>query len=518
MAEVDETFYNSLACFYYHKNENSYYNDTASFNGVLRATLTENIEELNRYKKRKGGLNSHDQFGNTPLHVAAIRNKLKSVMYLIDQPQVSVHAKNSLGQTPIFHSAQSGYVEITAFLIAKGADVNAQNCMKNTPLHLSVLHPPIMRLLIENGADLNMLNLHHNTPIYNAVSLNCLEVVCMLLYYNCDPTVKNIYKRTPLIKAIMCKNSEIQDALFDYTDDFNDIGCEEDSVLTLALTYKSPYLKQILSKGTSPTIDDVIQSLFRNNYRIFKKLWRMLPRKELNTPRKFGQFADEVRRRNVMKYIDIVLKHSDDYVFERLAYCFDSFVNLNAFLDVTVDDSGLNQITKFVCALLQYDCRFSAPFVYDLYVYFGYCDLFKYFLYIDQIDYPPIYCVEWIIPKYIFNIRSDIRYICHLVNSNYRQTNNVDVVLKTLEFSADSCLVDLVRKYKHCERCIRLSYMVPTVPSLLELAREKTRQYIVDKYNFFTPSQFYTFINDLDINNVYKKILRWEQPIYFYNI
>ena len=59
-------------------------------------------------------------------------------------------------------------MEVVTTLVQLGADVNAQNSLGHTPLHLA-RSAGIVTLLLEAGADLHRRNYEGNTPLYTAI-------------------------------------------------------------------------------------------------------------------------------------------------------------------------------------------------------------------------------------------------------------------------------------------------------------------------------------------------------------
>ena len=78
--------------------------------------------------------------------------------------------------TPLHLSAMYGLADVSKILIANGADVNAIDIKKDTPLHKAgerhvgaYQHPfGAAEDLIQNGADVNALNHRHWTPLHIA--------------------------------------------------------------------------------------------------------------------------------------------------------------------------------------------------------------------------------------------------------------------------------------------------------------------------------------------------------------
>lgn len=144
--------------------------------------------------------------GKTPLHMAVEGNQPKAIRYLISQG-ADIEAKTGTGETPLLLSVKAGNMAVfdlllsngaerfavdengnTALLVAldalaehplkaletaealiqRGADVNAANRWRRTPLHLAAKHhlEAVARLLIQQGAKINALNKDGESPLY----------------------------------------------------------------------------------------------------------------------------------------------------------------------------------------------------------------------------------------------------------------------------------------------------------------------------------------------------------------
>ncbi|MCP5145330.1 MAG: ankyrin repeat domain-containing protein [Gammaproteobacteria bacterium] len=85
---------------------------------------------------------------------------------------------NKGGFTPLLYAAREGCTECARALVAGGADMNATDPDRVTPLVLALLnlHFDFAAYLIEAGADVNKWDLYGRTPVYAAVDLNTLPV------------------------------------------------------------------------------------------------------------------------------------------------------------------------------------------------------------------------------------------------------------------------------------------------------------------------------------------------------
>lgn len=109
----------------------------------------------------------------------------------------------------------------------------------------------IAKKFLINGANLNELDSLCTTPIEEAIRLNNLEIICMLLYYG--GYTNNFHDNlTSFMFSIICQCSEdIQRILMEYETDYN-LSCDLDSTLFMALKYGSPLVFELIERGANP--------------------------------------------------------------------------------------------------------------------------------------------------------------------------------------------------------------------------------------------------------------------------
>jgi len=99
---------------------------------------------------------------------AAQAGSLPDVKAFVEKDPALAKAKNPGGQTPLHIAAGYGRLEVAAYLISKGADVNAQDNFHTAPLHIAcAAEAPveIVRLLVEKGADVNAVAKYTGKPL-----------------------------------------------------------------------------------------------------------------------------------------------------------------------------------------------------------------------------------------------------------------------------------------------------------------------------------------------------------------
>src|SRR5262249_11505741 len=135
--------------------------------------------------------------------IKAVRSsETKSVQALITANPVLVSAHDAAGATPLHHAAAFGNLATMKMLLDHGAEVNAGNRRKSTPLFWSLNDEAKVRLLLEKGADVNSKSNDGRSPIYQAASMpNAIPVLRLLLDKGADPNAKTLTGMTPLIAA-----------------------------------------------------------------------------------------------------------------------------------------------------------------------------------------------------------------------------------------------------------------------------------------------------------------------------
>lgn len=109
-------------------------------------------------------VNLTNKSGENALMMASFDGQFPVVKVLVIDKKAAV---NKTGWAPIHYAATNGHLQITQFLIANGAMVNALSPSETTPLMMSVSsgNELLIKLLLDNGADLRMRNHEGYTAI-----------------------------------------------------------------------------------------------------------------------------------------------------------------------------------------------------------------------------------------------------------------------------------------------------------------------------------------------------------------
>ncbi|MEO7717595.1 MAG: ankyrin repeat domain-containing protein [Capsulimonas sp.] len=146
--------------------------------------------------KAGADLESRNEFGETALQVALGEGYDDAARILLEagaKNEAPINMKivpNAIGwmrRTPLHEAAQVGNKELVRTLIDNGADVHMRDDKGNTALHYGVSADqrqnvvPITEMLISAGADVNAFNLQKSTPLLEALILGGDDAVAMLL-------------------------------------------------------------------------------------------------------------------------------------------------------------------------------------------------------------------------------------------------------------------------------------------------------------------------------------------------
>lgn len=183
-------------------------------------TIAEVQAELNLGANVSEMINTDAIHTATPLHIAAKCNPDHQVAALLIEHGADVHAKDSLGNTPLYDATwnSDAHPEVVALLLEHGADPTAkayylachapQPCeIKDTTILYTAIYYPLgtsaARLLLEHGADVEINTLgtlggYPRAPLHSAAAAGDPEEIRLLLEYGADVNLKDAAGGTPL--------------------------------------------------------------------------------------------------------------------------------------------------------------------------------------------------------------------------------------------------------------------------------------------------------------------------------
>jgi len=187
-----------------------------------------------------------DKRGRTPLHVAA-EVGLDNIASLLIDKGANVARRDRSGAVPLHLAAYNANTSTAIKLIERGSDVNAGDKRGRRPLHLAALGeekiPPeardpnlfplpkrptknenrlaVMELLLARGADVEAQDRYGGTPLHAAAYAGRAYLVDLLLDKGAHIEAKNNNGRTPLFTAFEKDQSKAARLLIDRDADIN---------------------------------------------------------------------------------------------------------------------------------------------------------------------------------------------------------------------------------------------------------------------------------------------------------
>src|SRR6266404_4864120 len=171
-------------------------------------------------------LEEHDSFWHitvqdprSPLYCAAFYGFRNLAERLIVKYPEHLSARGGRFGTPLHATLFAGvHIEVSKLLIERGADVNALDVNKWTPLHCAsrVGHHDVMQLLLNRGAAVNFQSDDGNTPLHLAAYNGHFVITQMLLDHNAEVNARTVDGFTPLLYALQCGHSDVAKLFLDH--------------------------------------------------------------------------------------------------------------------------------------------------------------------------------------------------------------------------------------------------------------------------------------------------------------
>lgn len=126
--------------------------------GLMIAAWQGNLAMMELFVARGADVNRTNALGEDALMHASLRGRQEAAQWLLERG-----AKPERGPrrwTALHYAAFSGHAELAAFLVSRGADLNARSANGSTPLMMAVYegHEAAVRELIGLGADRSLRN------------------------------------------------------------------------------------------------------------------------------------------------------------------------------------------------------------------------------------------------------------------------------------------------------------------------------------------------------------------------
>ncbi|XP_034515023.1 ankyrin repeat and SOCS box protein 3 isoform X5 [Ailuropoda melanoleuca] len=209
---------------------------------------------------------SHSMCGWNALHQATFQENAEIIKLLLKKG-ANKECQDDFGITPLFVAAQYGKLESLSILISSGANVNCQALDKATPLFIAAQegHTKCVELLLSSGADPDLYCNEDNwqLPIHAAAQMGHTKILDLLIPLTnrvCDTGPDKV---SPVYSAVFGGHEECLEMLLRH-------GYSPDAQMCLVFGFSSPMCMAFQKEIDSVNVDTLIFTLEFTN-------WRRLP-------------------------------------------------------------------------------------------------------------------------------------------------------------------------------------------------------------------------------------------------
>ncbi|KAJ5163285.1 ATPase inhibitor IATP mitochondria [Penicillium coprophilum] len=148
------------------------------------------------------------------LHLAAEKcpNSREAVARVLIEKGAELEAVNLLKQTPLQVACQSGSVEVARCLIESGADLEIRDRVGMSLLHLASSNGvEVAQLLVEKGANVDATDEKGETPLHVACWNGRREIAAFLLDQGAKLEARSLKGNTPLLRGVLWETTVCKD-------------------------------------------------------------------------------------------------------------------------------------------------------------------------------------------------------------------------------------------------------------------------------------------------------------------
>jgi len=158
------------------------------------------LQDIQRFVEQGADVNAKESEGWHALQLAAKREDIEIVRYLLDKG-AEINAENNGGVTALGSAAFRGYTDIVNLLLERGADVNAGSRDEDgTALSCAVAgdHTNLVAILLDKGADINSTNKSGCSVLLTAIDTGRRNSAKYLIARGANVNLKDSIGRSPV--------------------------------------------------------------------------------------------------------------------------------------------------------------------------------------------------------------------------------------------------------------------------------------------------------------------------------
>lgn len=152
---------------------------------------------------------SKDSDGQTPLHIAIIKDSpFEYIQYLIDSG-ADVNARNKNGDSVLYLAVKKNKKDVGDLLLSRNADIFATNTENNSPLRIALTEGGEVQDWLITSRTLNIVDGSGNTPLHYAAEWNLKEALSSLIQKGANVNAVNSNGESALFSAVKADSPEI---------------------------------------------------------------------------------------------------------------------------------------------------------------------------------------------------------------------------------------------------------------------------------------------------------------------
>ncbi|KAL5265822.1 hypothetical protein ACHWQZ_G006498 [Mnemiopsis leidyi] len=167
-------------------------------------------------------INAQNEDDKCPLHLAAERGKLKCVQELVKADKATLEDKDDYGNQPLHYAALNGHVDTTIYLCDMGAEVGARNQLGWTPLDCAASRGnyKVMAALIDADAEIDPIDKAKLTPLHLAAKNGHVDATLFLLNNDANIGLVDVNDMNALELAVLGNKRDVAEAIINHTDEW----------------------------------------------------------------------------------------------------------------------------------------------------------------------------------------------------------------------------------------------------------------------------------------------------------
>ncbi|KAM0335464.1 hypothetical protein ACHAQA_000512 [Verticillium albo-atrum] len=160
-----------------------------------------NVAIFNMLSESGFSIHRRTQYGQTPLHLAALRGRVDIIKEL--RGSISPENQDRNGNTPLHWASSQGHAAAAKALLDQGASVRARDDYGSTPLHSAsgAAHVAVVEVLLEAGASPSLTSLSLSNPLHLAAQTSDEIVQKLLATGQVDVNAVQAQGKTALLLA-----------------------------------------------------------------------------------------------------------------------------------------------------------------------------------------------------------------------------------------------------------------------------------------------------------------------------